>query len=84
MQRLLRQTFFIIMRFSEFYKFIESHNWHLEGGTNHYRYAHPDFDYSIPVGRHPSQEIGPWLLDKMLRETGLKEAYREWRKRKKK
>lgn len=72
------------MKFSEFYKFIECHGWYLDGGTNHYRYVHPDFNYSIPVGRHPSQEIRNDLLDKMLRETGLKEAFKNWKKSKKK
>ena len=73
------------MKFSEFYKFIEGCGWSLEtgqkGGTKHYRYVHPDHPFSIPVGRHKSQEIPSWLLHQMLRETGLKE---EFRKRKKK
>ena len=70
-----------MMKFSEFYKFIESQGWYLEGGTNHYRYVHPDFDYSIPVGRHPSKEIGAPLLNQMLRETGLKEVFKKRRKK---
>jgi len=71
------------MKFSEFYKFIEDHGWSLGGGTKHMKYVHPDFDYSVPVGRHQSQEIGKDLLDRMLRETGLKEAYRNRGKKKK-
>ena len=74
------------MKFSEFYKFIEDHGWSLEtgqkGGKRHYRYVHPDYPFSVPVGRHPSQEIGKALLDKMLKELGLKEEFRKRKKKK--
>ena len=49
---------------------------------SHYRYVHPDFGYSIPVGRHPSKEIGKPFLDKMPCETGLKKAFRKRGKKK--
>ena len=45
------------MKYSEFYKLIESAGWTIKKGTNHYKYVHPDFDYFIPVGRHPAKEI---------------------------
>ena len=83
MQRLLRQTFFILinaMTFSQFYRFLESQGWTRGKGTNHYKYSSPDSRHWIPVGRHTSQEIGSWLLDKMLRETGLKKAFKQWKK----
>ena len=38
------------MKYSEFYKLIESAGWTIKKGTNHYKYVHPDFDYFIPVG----------------------------------
>lgn len=72
------------MKFSEFYKFIEKHGWVLVtgkgGGTRHYKYVHPDFQFSVPVGRHPSQDIGPALLDRMLRELHLKEEFKKSKK----
>ena len=45
------------MKFSEFYKLIEAAGWTLSKGKKHYKYVHPDYEYSIPVGRHPSKEI---------------------------
>lgn len=60
------------MKYSEFYKLIESAGWTISGGTNHYKYVHPDFDYFIPVGRHPSKEIPTGTLDKMMKSAGLK------------
>ena len=74
------------MTFSDFYRFLESQGWELRTGsrrgTKHYKYVHPNSPFPIPVGRHPSQEIGPVLLNQMLRETGLKEAFRKWRNKK--
>ena len=83
MQCLKETNDLFFMKFSEFYKFIEAHGWVLDvrKGTNHHRYVHPDHDFSVPVGRHPTQDIGPKLLDRMLKELGLKE---EFKKRKKK
>ena len=39
---------------------------------NHYKYVHPDFDYFIPVGRHPAKEIPNGTLDSMMKKAGLK------------
>ncbi len=61
------------MKYSEFYKLIEGAGWTISGGSNHYKYVHPDFDYFIPVGRHPSKEIPRGTLEKMMKDAGLKE-----------
>ena len=58
------------MKYSEFYKLIESAGWTIKKGKKHY--VHPDFDYFIPVGRHQSQEIPNGTLDNMLKKAGLK------------
>ena len=60
------------MKFSEFYKLIESAGRTIEKGQKHHKYVHPDFDYFIPVGRHQSQEIPNGTLDSMLKKAGLK------------
>lgn len=60
------------MKYSEFYKLIEAAGWTIDDGTKHYKYVHPDFDYFIPVGRHPSKEIPKGTLEKMMKEAGLK------------
>jgi predicted RNA binding protein YcfA (HicA-like mRNA interferase family) len=55
------------MKYSEFYRLIESYGWEKKTGknkgTNHAKYVHPDFPYFIPVGRHPSQEVKPGTLN---------------------
>jgi len=60
------------MKFSEFYKLIESAGWTIKKGKRHYKYVHPDFDFFIPVGHHPSQEIPKGTLEKMMKDAGLK------------
>jgi predicted RNA binding protein YcfA (HicA-like mRNA interferase family) len=64
------------MKYSEFYRLIESYGWEKKTGknkgTNHAKYVHPDFPYFIPVGRHPSQEVKPGTLNKMLKMAGIK------------
>ena len=59
------------MKYSEFYRLIESYGWEKKTGknkgTNHAKYVHPDFPYYIPVGRHTSQEVKPGTLNKMLK-----------------
>lgn len=59
------------MNFSEFYKLIESQGWTIRKGKKHYKYVHPDFDFFIPVGRHPSQEIPKGTLEKMKGQPPL-------------
>ena len=34
------------MKFSEFYKLIEAAGWTLSKGKKHYKYVHPDYEYS--------------------------------------
>lgn len=64
------------MKFSEFYKLIEQQGWVLttgkRKGKKHYKYVHPEFDYFIPVGRHPSHEVPNGTLVKMMKDAGLK------------
>ncbi|MDY3884410.1 type II toxin-antitoxin system HicA family toxin [Porphyromonas somerae] len=45
------------MKFSEFYKILEKNGWKRSEDKKHAIYTLPDFDYFIPVGRHPSKEI---------------------------
>ena len=66
------KKFFDFMKYSEFYKLIESAGWTIKKGTNHYKYVHPDFDYFIPVGRHPAKEIPNGTLDSMMKKAGVK------------
>ena len=61
-----------IMKFSEFYKLLEEHGWRKDGGSRHEHYVHPDYDYFIPVGRHPSKEVPKGTLNKMLKDAGIK------------
>ncbi len=65
--------FFYIMKFSEFYRLIEQHGWVKKEGRRHTKYVHPDFDYFIPVGRHPSHEVPQGTLTKMMKQAGIKE-----------
>lgn len=37
--------YFIIMKFSEFYKILEKNGWKRSEGKKHAIYTHPDFDY---------------------------------------
>lgn len=64
------------MKFSEFYKLIEQQGWTLKvgkrKGKKHYKYVHPEYDYFIPVGRHPSHEVPTGTLVKMMKDAGLK------------
>lgn len=60
------------MKFSEFYKLIEDGGWTIAKGKKHFKYVHPDYNYSIPVGRHPSKEIPKGTLEQMLKQAGLK------------
>lgn len=60
------------MKFSEFYKLIERHGWTIGGGTKHHKYVHPDYDYFIPVGRHPSKEVPKKTLEGMMKQAGIK------------
>lgn len=60
------------MKFSEFYRLLEANGWTIVEGKKHRKYVHPDFDYFIPVGRHPSKEIPKGTLEKMMKDAGLK------------
>lgn len=60
------------MKYSEFYRLIEAHGWTITKGKRHFKYVHPDFDYFIPVARHPAHEIPNGTLDSMMKAAGLK------------
>lgn len=60
------------MKYSEFYKMLESNGWVLKEGKRHRKYVHPDYPYFIAVGRHKSQEIPKGTLEAMLKQAGLK------------
>lgn len=60
------------MKFSEFYKLIEAAGWTLSKGKKHHKYVHPDYGYSIPVGRHPGKEIPTGTLHEMMKQAGIK------------
>lgn len=60
------------MKFSEFYRLLESNGWVKKEGARHAKYVHPDFDYFIPVGRHPSHEVPSGTLRTMMKQAGLK------------
>jgi len=61
-----------LMKYAELYKLIESAGWTLNGGTNHYKYVHPNFDYYITVPRHSSKEVPKGTLNKILKDAGMK------------
>ena len=65
------------MKFSEFYKLLEEHGWRKDGGSKHEHYVHPDYDYFIPVGRHPSKEVPKGTLNKMLKDAGIKKQWKD-------
>ncbi|MBR6250114.1 MAG: type II toxin-antitoxin system HicA family toxin [Bacteroidales bacterium] len=60
------------MKYSEFYKLLESHGWVISKGKRHYKYVKPGVNHFIPVGRHQSQEIPKGTLERMLKDAGLK------------
>lgn len=70
---LKQKTIFDIMKYSQFYRLIESAGWVEKKGRRHKKYVHPDYDYFIPVARHPSKEIPTGTLGKMMRQAGLEE-----------
>mgnify|MGYP001393492185 CR=1 FL=1 len=60
------------MKFTELYRLLESNGWTRSEGGKHAKYTHPDFDYPIPVGRHPSKEVPKGTLEKIKKDAGLK------------
>ncbi|HLE47207.1 MAG TPA: type II toxin-antitoxin system HicA family toxin [Candidatus Thermoplasmatota archaeon] len=45
---------------------------------SHVRFQHPD-GRGATVPRHPGQDIDPWLLRKILRESGLSvDEFQRW------
>lgn len=60
------------MKFSELYKLIEKAGWRKVEGGKHSKYVHPDYNYFILVGRHPSQEAPKGTAEKILKDAGLK------------
>lgn len=60
------------MKFNELYRLLESKGWNRKEGKRHAMYVHPDFNFPIPVGRHPSKEVPTGTLNKILKDAGLK------------
>lgn len=60
------------MKYSELYRMLEEHGWQRMQGKRHFKYVHPDFRYSIIVGRHVSQEVPTGTLNEILKQAGLK------------
>lgn len=63
------------MKFSELYRLLEEHGWQLKPGKRkggHDKYVHPDYEGSIIVGRHPSQEVPTGTLNEIMKKAGLK------------
>lgn len=61
------------MKYSEFYRLIESRGWVIKRGKGHYKYVHPDYPHFIPVGRHKTQEIPKGTLKSMMKAAGIKQ-----------
>ena len=59
------------MKFSELYRMLEANGWIRKKGKKHFKYVHPDYPTSVPVGRHPAKEVPTGTLKKILKETGL-------------
>ena len=60
------------MKFSELYRLLEKHGWQKKEGKRHSKYVHPDFGFSIIVGRHESQEVPTGTLGQIMKQAGLK------------
>ena len=60
------------MKFSELLTLIASAGRTLSKVKNHHKYVHPDYEYSIPVGRHPGKEIPTGTLHEMMKQAGIK------------
>lgn len=60
------------MKYSELYRLLEAHGWTISYGKRHHKYVHPDFDWFIPVPRHPAKEVPKGTLNEMLKKAGLK------------
>jgi len=60
------------MKFSELYRLLEGNGWEEKRGKKHQKYVHPDFQFPIPVGRHPSKEVPKGTLEAILKKVGLK------------
>lgn len=62
------------MKYNELYKILKEHGWTIKEGKRkggHDKFVHPDFDYSIPVGRHQSQEVPTGTLKSILKDAGI-------------
>lgn len=62
------------MKYSELYRILQDYGWTLKKGKRkggHDKYVHSDFEYSIPVGRHQSQEVPTGTLRSILRDAGI-------------
>ena len=60
------------MKFSEFYRLLESDGWYIKSTNKHIKYVHASKPGIIPVGKHGSKEVPKGTLNKMLKDAGLK------------
>ena len=62
------------MTAGEFIKLIEKSGWKFEreGKGSHKIYKHPGFQYPISVPFHSKKDLGKGLLNKLMKQAGLK------------
>ena len=62
----------LIMKYSEFYRLIETDGWYVKTTKKHKKYVHQTKPGFIPVGKHQSQEVPTGTLESMKKRAGLK------------
>jgi len=65
------------MKYSEFYREIESDGWYIKTTNKHMKYIHPVKSGFIPVGKHKSHEIPIGTLKSMRRVSGTGDKYNQ-------
>lgn len=63
------------MKFSELYRLLQENGWTIKPGKRkggHDKLVHPDFGFTILMGRHKSQEVPSGTLNKILKDAKIK------------